>query len=445
MAALAGWMGLGTLHDFGHADSLLPVLISTQRWTPFYWGQDRFGMLVPLLAMPLRHPLANLLAQGWMMTTAALVAPFAVARFLGGRRGQWIAIGAGTNLLFLLSTPPAVQFDWFVAQPYGPSLALGFLGLIAAAEGVRIRDSVAGAVLIALACWINIGIVVLLAIASVLQRARPVRLLALNAAGTALALALARYGAATHTISDLSPPRQWFTAWRLLLMNSFEAITNSTLVWVVVATAAAIAVWLWRTERARSWTPLLVAITMAAGMWLVTGTSLWVGMNLYVFRYMYPSLMLVGLAISSLLVAPFATRANAASALVIVALSATTVARYGMPSLGRVERSIDERFGGLTASVLHSGATVIAGDYWRVWPAVFHANLELARTHRPGRIFGLAFRSEATDVLWKIPGRPVLIAGATGDPSVTAVAEEHGVAATLHERQTMIDLYAGRP
>ena len=63
-AALAAWMGLGTLHDFQHADSLLTVLISTQRWTPFFWGQDRFGMLVPLLAMPIHHPLANLLAQG---------------------------------------------------------------------------------------------------------------------------------------------------------------------------------------------------------------------------------------------------------------------------------------------------------------------------------------------------------------------------------------------
>jgi hypothetical protein len=59
IASLAAWMGLGTLHDFEHADSLLPVLISTQRWTPFFWGQDRFGMLVPLVAMPIRDPLAG--------------------------------------------------------------------------------------------------------------------------------------------------------------------------------------------------------------------------------------------------------------------------------------------------------------------------------------------------------------------------------------------------
>src|ERR1700712_4412402 len=117
IAVLALAMGLGTLHDYDHADSLLPVLVSTQRWTPFFWGQDRFGMLVPLLAMPLRDPLANLLAQGWMMTSAALLAPFAAARFLTGRGDQWMAIGAATNLLFLVVTPAVVQFDWFVAQP----------------------------------------------------------------------------------------------------------------------------------------------------------------------------------------------------------------------------------------------------------------------------------------------------------------------------------------
>ena len=136
-AVLAAWIGLGTLHDFDHADSLLPVLVSTQRWTPFFWGQDRFGMLVPLLAMPIRHPLANLLVQGWMMTAAGLLAPFAAARFLTGRDDPWIAIGAGANLLFLLLTPPVVQFDWLAAQPYGLSMCLGFAALLIGERSTR--------------------------------------------------------------------------------------------------------------------------------------------------------------------------------------------------------------------------------------------------------------------------------------------------------------------
>src|SRR5207237_2850789 len=112
VAALAAWIGAGSLHDLQHADSLLAVLISTQRWTPFFWGQDRFGMLVPLLAMPFRHPLTNLLAQGWIMSAAALLAPFVIARCVIGRAGAWVTIGAYTNVILLILATPTAQFDW---------------------------------------------------------------------------------------------------------------------------------------------------------------------------------------------------------------------------------------------------------------------------------------------------------------------------------------------
>ena len=49
---LAPWMDLSPLHRFHDSDSLVPVLMSLQRWTPFYWEQNRFGSLLPLLAVP---------------------------------------------------------------------------------------------------------------------------------------------------------------------------------------------------------------------------------------------------------------------------------------------------------------------------------------------------------------------------------------------------------
>ena len=84
---------------------------------------------------------------------------------------------------------------------------------------------------------------------------------------------------------------------------------------------------------------------------------------------------------------------------------------------------------------------MIAGDYWRVWPAVFHANLTLARTRTHARIFGLAYRSEATDALWKEGGKRI-IAAWPDDRSVGAVAGEHGVAITLMKHLPEIDLYS---
>jgi hypothetical protein len=184
---------------------------------------------------------------------------------------------------------------------------------------------------------------------------------------------------------------------------------------------------------------------MATGTWLVVGTSLWVGMNLYSFRYMYPTVMILGVGVAMVVCALFARWRTALSAVALTTLVIVAVVGYGMPSLARVERGFDERFGRQTAAILRSGATVVAGDYWRVWPAVFHANLALARSHAHARVFGLTYRSEETDPLWKIAGREVLIAGSPGDPSVDAVAREHGVATKLLTHSPEIDLYSGQP
>jgi hypothetical protein len=443
-AGLAAWMGLGTLHQFQHADSLLTVLISTQRWTPFFWGQDRFGMLVPLAAMPIRHPLANLLAQGWMMTVAALLAPFVMARFLTGGAGAWPAIGACTNTLFLLVATPAVQFDWLVAQPYGLSITLGFASLILAADAQGPPATIMALLLVTLACWVNIGVGLMLAIAAVTLGSRPVRLLALTATGTALASLAARYGATAHTVASLAAPRQWFDGWRQLLEGLPGVTARPEAVIVVAAVTAVATAWLLRRDAFPPWRPAAAICAMAVGTWLVVGTSLWVGMNRYVFRYMYPTLMIAGIGVSIVVAALFTKRTRALTGAALAAWAAVVVAGYGVPSLARVERDIDRRFGGKTAAVLYSGATVVAGDYWRVWPAVFHANLALSRTHAPTRVFGLAYRSEETDPLWRRAGPSILIAASPDDRSVEAVADEHGVVATLQTHLPEIDLYVGR-
>ena len=443
-AVLAAWMGLGTLHDFQHADSLLTVLISTQRWTPFFWGQDRFGMLVPLVAMPVRDPMANLLLQGWLMTVAALLAPLVVARFLVRRAGGWMAIGALTGALFLLIATPAVQFDWMVTQPYGLSIVLGFAALVVADDRDGHAAAITSLVLLTLASWVNIGVFVMLAIAAAIGGSKPIRLVALATSGAALASLAARYLASAHTITALASPRQWLDGWRQLLAGLWGVTTVPMAAIALAAGAVAAAGWLWRTG-SLPWRPMAAILAMAVGTWLVLGTSLWVGMNRYAFRYMYPTLMIVGVGVSMMFVAVLGKRTNALPAAALTALAAIAIFRYGSPSVGRIERGFDDRFGRQTAAVLRSGATVIAGDYWRVWPAVFHVNLTLAKTHVHARVFGLAYRSEETDPLWKSAARQILVAGWPDDRTVAAVAAQHGVAVTLLTHLPDIDLYTGQP
>jgi hypothetical protein len=133
VGSIAAWMSLGRLHYNHDADSIVTVLVSLQHWTPFYWGQDRFGMLVPLIATPIRHPLANMLVQGWVSTVAALLAPFLAARYLGAGP-YWFATGALANAFFLLTFTDRLQFEWFVAQPYALSMSLAVAGLLVARE-----------------------------------------------------------------------------------------------------------------------------------------------------------------------------------------------------------------------------------------------------------------------------------------------------------------------
>src|SRR5438128_10551746 len=130
-------------------------------------------MLVPLLVMPVRDPLANLVVQGWLMATAALLAPFLVARLLVDDPHDWFVAGALTNILLLLLPRPDVQFDWLVVQPYALSTALGTAGLILSEKSGRTG---AATVLMVLAHWVNLSVIVLVAPLALLRRSvtRPI-------------------------------------------------------------------------------------------------------------------------------------------------------------------------------------------------------------------------------------------------------------------------------
>jgi len=156
---------------------------------------------------------------------------------------------------------------------------------------------------------------------------------------------------------------------------------------------------------------------------------------------MYPTLMIAATGVSIVFAALLARWTKALSIASLCAMAVVAIAGYGAPSLGRVERGLDDRFGRQSAAIVHAGAIVIAGDYWRVWPAVFHANLTLARAHTRAQVFGLAFRSEETDPLWKNDSRQARIAAWPHDRSIGMVAAEHSVTLTPVGHEGEIDLY----
>jgi hypothetical protein len=89
---------------------------------------------------------------------------------------------------------------------------------------------------------------------------------------------------------------------------------------------------------------------------------------------------------------------------------------YGWPSLRRVRADID-RLSVLTPDLLASGCTHIAGDFWTVWPAVFHVNLTLYERGESGTVWGVTFGGQPTSALWQtMPQEKRCVCIALNDP-----------------------------
>jgi hypothetical protein len=173
----------------------------------------------------------------------------------------------------------------------------------------------------------------------------------------------------------------------------------------------------------------LIAVFVAAIYWFTIGTFWHVQLNDYNPRYVLPSLLLVDVAISVLAVATLRRAPRYTTSIATFAFIIAAVVMYGFPSPGNVRRAIDRSFGTMTPYVTASRATVIVGDYWIVWPAVFHANLVSYEQAKQAPIFGLTYRSDVTDHLW-LPGahrKQMTLAGRRDDGTIVGRLEETGV------------------
>jgi len=174
-------------------------------------------------------------------------------------------------------------------------------------------------------------------------------------------------------------------------------------------------------------------------------------MNLYFPRYSYPTLLFISIIVAALAVVPL--RAVAARYLRLpyvlplstVVLLFAAVYSYGVPSVAKVRKDIDQQWGGATKEILSVHANVIAGSYFRVWPAVYHANLVLYEQGQRKRIFGLTIRDGPTRKSWsQIPLNQVRAAVLTGDDDDGKLwlTNAYGAPMTMVDRLSTIDVFA---
>lgn len=457
LAALV--VDLSSIHEHQNGDSLVLVLTSLVQWTPMYWEQDRFGMLIPLLARPFTHPLANLLVQGWLNAFAHFAALFLAARYCL-RHAAWPIAAALTAALFWLFTTASYQFNYAFAQPIGVSTALGVGALLLAElapQAVLLRIlSLAGAMgCAALAHWVNLGtflVLVPMAAGRTLFEPdrREWRRLALAIlvifVGTLVGWLANRLGGPRATVLGAADVAHWPAIIEALAQSSWNELAPHRWSVVLFALALLSAIGLHPKLHRRAvpaWRAAAVLLVSALVSFLFVGTREWVRINGGSHRYVATSFLLAHLALGCAAAVPLTWLSarwlkllapTSAATLVTVALAV-----FGPPSVAKA-RQVLELQGRYTPDILSARVTHVVGNYWSVWPAVFHARLTMRERGEGWPVYGLSHRSWATEELWsKVKREEQRFGALRGDPEAEKWLAEYGFQdlEMVEERATM--------
>lgn len=384
---VAVWMDLSPLHGFHRADSFIPVFSGLYQWTPFFWEQNRFGQLIPLLSLWIDSPFTNLLFQVGLRLLAVAASFFLLARTVVPRP-YWPAVGALTLALWI-GCQEIEAHAFMQMQPSGQAVALGLAGLLL----LESRWRVAGFGLLLLAFWVSLtALFWLFPLALLRRRILDLSAVAVSFGASLLFSRLSVYrGATSFSAADLS---DWPLAWKTLAERSVEYLS---LPLVLAAVGLLIAALFLRRRLAISAGITLLAIGL--GELIVIGTTYWAQHNGWSIRYVAVELLAVGMlapALALILLLDNRERWHrAANALGLAALLLVTALRYGQPSVARARAALDT-FGETQAS----GATHLMGDYFRTWPAAFHANVVRWERGERTPLWVISLRSGPTRHLW---------------------------------------------
>lgn len=387
---------LSLIHREQHADSYLYALVSLYRWTPFLWEQNRVGMLVPLLAMPIKNPLFNLLVQDAVFIFAGLAAPVLLARYML-RDATFAVVGLLSAAGLVAFAPPRYSFEYLIDTQYGVWLSLGLAGLILLEQrgdeldgargvrrtrGARWARGTAACVLIALAHWVYCTAAMFLGplvvgralLVGANERRRPndlatggrttrpfpqalgralasetVSALAVLAAGFGVGLLLMRLAPDQDTRFTALPITDWPVACIRLAGATWQALAPQWWPGVLVGGAMlglALSLRLpMRGHAAHAWRCAIALFAAAALVALFLATRQWVRDNQYNLRYLLPCALFTATALTAGALAPWLARHSAGAGRVGIGLSGALLLLgawlvYGGPSPAAARRAL---------------------------------------------------------------------------------------------------------
>ena len=400
--------------DIGqNADGLLQTLMSLEHLTVFFWEQNRFANLVPLLTRGITDPTANAQAQLAIRIVAGAAAPllFTAPLVRHGNILRVCRMALLATCLALAFVPQRYLWEWFIeASPYGTSFALGGCALLSF-DAARRRD---GAIAMALRCggllltiaayMVNMSLVLLTApLFGLLAITRGSRLaiefgLASTIGGIATVIA-SNSVAAPQTVLRFGESFIGLTYYLWVFTQKPGYFLGAMLALFALSLGVGKALKRGVDEELLGYGLIMLATFVFA----FVGISLnsWVIANGLHPRYIVPLYILAaslgGISLVTMLEAAAAARSRTWICLGLCLATSLLASRRSLPPVPReagiVSTTVQVTASAAAADLIRLKLDGIAGDYWLVWPTVFLADQHVHDLGRPpGHIFGASYR-----------------------------------------------------
>jgi hypothetical protein len=370
-----------------NADTPILAVMSLQKVTLFFWGENRFLNLIPLLASPVRQPDWNLLVQvclfggGFVGLLAVIGRVGAIVIFSSRARIDFYLCFSVLLLGFLiLASRFAIHVFIVEGQPYGASGLLTGLGL----TGLLSRHGFRGFILLPsvfaliLAGGFNPSLLVVTAAICVAvavfdpsRRRRAMIVMPLTCTCFLGWLIYSRIVPGPTLYMSWTNAPIWWNALAALsgLLRAFEGTAYS--VGVGVALLACLITLRLDGTLGRIGVLSMLLFGFAVGWLVLFSNNAWVSGNGYHFRYFFPVIItivvLVTLPVLGLVMRGTRTIRLGAAVLAMVGCLLITMA----PPKRFDDFALFARFAERAQTARSSGISLIAGDFWSVWPVVF--------------------------------------------------------------------------
>jgi hypothetical protein len=407
LAYCAAAVNFSWIQSFHNSDTVIPALISIEKYSLFYWSENRFGMLVPLLASPVRDYGWNLLLQSQMIVLAGIGTILLLdVLVLGSSDARTPRVTIAALLVLAFYKPQASLVLLLPGSPYlvGLFLLVGALYvLLRVPHGGPVRWLFAAALML-LAFWVNFSNVVMAGAAAlfwpVKDRAELRNRAAVLAviAGAAAAISIVSRQFPGTDVRELLPLVQWPASF-MKVMRNVQLTIHDMLLLVVLGGAAIIEVFQLKRNK---YSPAHALAIAAACQIVITSGLRWVALNGYDSRYIAgPLVVLIALALLKL-IAPVARALEnvagpAVATLTCCLLAVLIVTRvFGIPSFEGARMEISRATSDIAAPSPQLGCTHIIGSYWYTWETVFNSRMRTGQQ----RLWAISHRSDAIRDAW---------------------------------------------